>query len=277
MADPTERGLPRGALVACALVALLIVVGVVLVNAPANWLARYVESRSAGHVVLADAQGTVWSGSAVLAFAGPSSGPASGPDPGGSAAGERLALPGRVIWTLETATGLAPVLHLTHDAVLLQPLALHYANGDIAIDAGAATLPVSLLRLAGSPFNTLQAEGRVTMRWDALRWTSNGALIGAGTATLADLEVAVSPVRPLGDYRIAWTGAADGVRWTVATDHGPLDLSGTGRVGRSPSVRVIARVAAGASPAVAARLAPLLDAIGRRSPTEAAFMLGGPT
>jgi len=270
MSAPTERALPRGALIGGAIVALAIVLVVVVVNAPANWLARYVEARSAGHVVLADAQGTVWSGSAVLAFAGTPIG-REPPDP---ATAERLALPGRVIWTLETARGLAPVLHLTHDAVLLQPVSLRPVGSDIAIDAGTATLPVALLRLAGSPFNTLQADGRITMRWDALRWTPDGAVIGAGTMTVADLAVAVSPVRPLGDYRVTWTGAADGVRWTLATDRGPLALTGSGRIGRPMSVRVVVRAAADATPAMAARLGPLLDAIGRRSPNEAVFEMG---
>jgi len=159
--------------------------------------------------------------------------------------------------------------------VLLQPVALRSVEGDIAIDAGAATLPVALLRLAGSPFNTLQAEGRVTMRWGALRWTPDGAVIGAGTMTVADLAVAVSPVRPLGDYRLAWSGAADGVRWTVATDRGPLALTGSGRLGRAPAVHVVARAAADATPAMAARLGPLLDVIGRRSANEAVFDMGG--
>ena len=51
--------------------------------------------------------------------------------------------------------------------------------------------------------------------------------------------MAVSPVKPLGDYRVTWTSNANGLTWQIATEHGPLELNGAGSVaGRRVQVRV---------------------------------------
>jgi hypothetical protein len=158
MAD--RSSLSRRAIFATALVALAVMIVIVAINAPANWLALYVSRETRDAVLLADAQGTIWAGSAVVALGSPGA---------GAAAPEQLALPGRVTWTLEITRALAPVLHLTHDGVLQQPLAIRYAGGDWVIEPGAASLPASMLRLVGAPMNTLLPEGRCTLRWTGLR------------------------------------------------------------------------------------------------------------
>lgn len=268
----------RFVVVSVVVMTLVAVAAVVVVTAPANWIARWVASRSNGHVLLADARGTVWAGSAVLAFAGSGLGldPAL---PSGrrstSPRVEELALPGRVNWTLELSRGLAPVLQLTQDAVLLQPTEVRYVDGALRIAAGGANVPASLLRLVGAPLNTLDPDGRCELRWADLVSGAGGSWIGSGTLRVIGLALAVSPVRPLGDYRVAWTSEANGLSWTLATERGPLELRGTGRVGRAVEVHVTARAAADAPTAVAKRLDPLLDVVGRRSPgSEATFDLG---
>ncbi len=252
----------RAPAVAFAAIALLLMLAVVVAFAPANWLAREVASRTGGHLLLADADGTVWSGSAVLAIGGV----------GG--ASDRLALPGRVTWTLEFARFLAPVIHLKQDAVLRQPIDVRVVDGGLEVGAGSASLPASLLRLAGAPMNTLRPDGRCEVDWGPLR-QSGGAWAGSGALRVLSLSVAISPVRPLGDYAATWVVGREGLDWTLATERGPLELRGAGRwAGRSVQARVVARVAAGTPVPVAARVVPLLDAIGRRSEGEAVFELG---
>ncbi len=297
-----SSGVARPVVVVVGAVVVILVVGaVMLVNAPANWLARFLAARTQGRVLLADARGTIWSGNAVLAIGsrGSDAADADGestrestreatPDRGRDAAdaavaqSDRLALPGRVIWTLEIVRTLAPVLHLTHDGVLLQPVDVRYANGDLDIGAGAAVLPTSMLQLAGPPLNTLRPEGRSELRWKAMRIDAGGALVGEGTVRIVDLSLAVSPVKPLGDYRVTWSNNASGLIWTIATEHGPLELQGSGSRVDSPrgpraQMRVTARAAADASSAVAAQLKTLLDTIGTRGGNEAVIETGNKT
>jgi general secretion pathway protein N len=257
-------------------VVVLIVVAIVVVAAPANWLALYVARETHGVLLLADAQGTVWSGSAVLAV-GSLRDDATPPTDAGSAGAtsERLALPGRVNWALEWGGALAPVLHLTHDGVLLQPVAVRHVDHGWSVDAGGAVLPAAMLRLAGAPLNTLMPDGRCELRWNALHVDADGAPLGEGTLRIGGLALALSPVRPLGDYLATWSVDARGLTWQIATERGPLALEGNGAIAGSRSqVRVVARPAADASPAVAAQLGPLLDMIGRHGSAEAVIQMG---
>jgi general secretion pathway protein N len=255
-------------IIATAAAAFLCIVTIVVWNAPANWLAIYLASKTQGVVVLADADGTIWSGSAVLALGSPASASSTGTD-------QRLALPGRVTWTLEIAHALAPVLHLTHDGVLLQPLAVRYADGGLAFDAGKAIMPASVLQLTGAPLNTLRPEGRCELSWNALQIDREGRPIGDGTLRIGGFALALSPVRPLGDYLVTWRGDAGGLTWQLATEHGPLELQGNGgMVGSRMQARVVVHAAADAPASVVAQLAPLLDMIGRRGPNEAVIETG---
>ncbi len=264
------RGSRATVVVVVVVVAIVVVVGVVVVSAPANWLARFVAERTGGVVLLADADGTVWSGSAVVALAAPDADAAAPTSRDEVSRLDRLALPGRVTWTLRWAGGLAPVLHLTHDGVLLRPLDARYVDGGIALDADAAALPASLLRLAGAPLNSLLPEGRCELRWNGLRLDRRGPPVGDGTLRIAGLALAISPVRPLGDYLVTWSSGPAGLTWQVATERGPLEVEGNGSVvaGRAQT-RAVVRIAADAPAAVAAQLGVLLDLIGRRGPNEA--------
>ncbi len=263
-------------------VGFVVVIAVIVATAPANWLARFIAARTQGRVLLADARGTIWSGNAVLALGARQVRDESAhenDDRNADAARDadaRLALPGRVNWTLEFTAMLAPILHLTHDGVLLQPLEMRYASQGLAIGAGAAQVPASLLRAVGTPLNTLRPEGRCTLRWNALHIDQGGALIGDGMLRIDGLELAVSPVKPLGDYRVTWAGAANGLTWQIATEHGPLELRGGGSVsGARVQMHLTAKVAADAPPAVVAQLKTLLDAIGTHGGTEAVIETGG--
>lgn len=260
--------MPRVVIVATALVAVLAVLAIVVANAPANWLALYVAHQTHGVVSLADAQGTIWSGSAVVAVGAPN---ADGNNP----QAEQLALPGRVIWTLQISGMLAPVLHLTHDGVLLQPLTAHYVDGGLTLDAGSAVLPASLLRLVGAPLNTLLPEGRCELRWNGLRVDGQGPATGEGTLRIGGFALALSPVKPLGDYLVTWSSSASGLAWQIATERGPLALQGNGSLaGSRVQVHVVARAAADVPAAVVAQLGPLLDMVGRRGSEEAVIAVG---
>lgn len=257
------------------LVALVVIGAIVVANAPANWLALYLAERTNGVVLLADAQGTVWAGSAVMALGAPRT-PDAGPANDDRQVVDRLALPGRITWTLEIERVLAPVLHLTQDGVLLQPLLVRFRDGGLALDGGAAVLPASMLRLAGAPLNTLLPQGRCELRWGPLQVDGRGMPTGDGTLRIASFALAISAVRPLGDYLATWTSGERGLSWKLVTERGPLVLEGGGNfAGRRGQARVVVRIASDAPAAVAARLDPLLDMIGRRGPGEAVIDSAG--
>jgi general secretion pathway protein N len=249
----------RATVVATSLASVVCVAAIVVASAPANWLARYLASRTHGAVLLADARGTIWSGSAVLAVAAPHE--VAEPVREGAA----LALPGRVTWTLEFERALAPVLHLTHDGVLLQPVAARVRDGALVLDAGSLALPVSMLRLMGAPLNTLLPEGRCSLQWNGLRFAGDGPPTGEGTLRIAAFGLAISPVKPLGDYLVSWASGERGVTWQLATERGPLLLEGGGSlVGRRTQTRVVVKVAPDTPAPTVAQLNPLLDILGRR-------------
>lgn len=276
MSAPADRG-SRGVVVATVLAAIVCMVAIAVWRAPANWLALQLAERTHGVLLLADAQGTVWTGSAVLAVGAPrldAAGDDATADP--DAGSSRLALPGRITWTLEIDRSLAPVLHLTHDGMLLpEPLVARLKDGGLTLDPGAATLPASVLRLAGAPLNTLLPDGRCELRWNGLRFDRTGAPVGDGTLRIASFAIAISPVRPLGDYAVTWTSGAAGLTWRLATERGPLDLQGEGGSdGQRQRARVTVRIARDAPVATATQLRPLLDLLGRRG-DEAIIQTGG--
>ena len=245
------------------------VVAIVVVTAPANWLARYVASRTDGRVALADAQGTVWSGNAVIAV---------GPAAIGDAVPQRVALPGRINWQLRFPDWLAPDLLLTHDGVLERPVVVRYRRGDLDVDDGTAQLPASMLQIVGAPLNTLRPEGRIVLQWTGAHLDTEGTWIGNGAVRVQDFALAVSPVRPLGDYTLTWSAGREGLAWTLTTARGPLDVRGSGKLaGRVARTHVVARVAAGTPPAVVAQLNALFDTIGRPGAGEVVFDSGGAT
>ena len=252
---------------------VIVVCAVVLAAAPANWIARYVASRSDGRILFADARGTVWRGDAVLALA--ERGGVDAVAGSSLAAASALALPGRINWAVELPHGLALVLLLTHDGVLQQPVRVRVGvGGAIDVAAGAASLPASLLRLAGAPLNTLRPEGQLVVQWDALAINNGRPLAAAGTVRIGDLAVAISPVRPLGDYRVAWKSDERGVTWRLDTERGPLQLEGMGTIAQRAKVSVRASIASDASPQTVARLKPLLDSMGRRTGDAAVMEIG---
>lgn len=102
-----------------------------VVFAPAAWLASAVASATGQRVLLADARGSVWSGSAVAVLTG------------GPGSRDASSLPGRVEWTLGLK-GLGLALNARHACCL---------NGTVTLQVrpGFGTLGVTLIpRRAGS-------------------------------------------------------------------------------------------------------------------------------
>ncbi len=243
---------------------LLGVVVALVVFAPARWLGDRVARATDGRVLLQDARGTVWNGSARLVLTG------------GAGSTDAVALPSRLAWRLRPALRGAH-LALQADCCTPAPIAMEWRPGwgraSLHVADGRSQWPAALLSGLGTPWNTLQLEGDMGLSTQglSLQW-AEGRLAVAGRAELLAQRVAsrVSTLRPLGDYRLVLAGGAvPGLH--LATLDGALQLSGNGQwVGSRLRFSGEAR----AAPDREAALANLLNIIGRRNGDRSIISIG---
>lgn len=247
---------------------LLVALLVAAVFAPAAWLDRGLDRASLGRVRLSDASGTVWSGQGRLVIAdrvadARSDGPVV----------EGFAFPGQISWRLSV---LPLFLGLIDASVRIDPMpAPVRVSGhpsEVHVAAGSLDLPSVELSRLGSPWNTIRPSAALSLRWDALV-IRDGVLDGRASVELRDAASAMTPVRPLGSYRIDVDGSGREVALRLATLSGPLRLQGSGQWDRKAGVRFTAE--ATAEGADRARLQSLLALIGRRAGERTIIRIGG--
>jgi general secretion pathway protein N len=217
----------------------------VAVRAPAAWVGDWLESH--GRLRLVDARGTVWNGSAML----------------GVSDGRQIRLvPGRVSWNL----GLGAILtgrvtaDVSHPA-LAAPLAVSFAANSINLAGGRAELPAAALTAVGTPFNTVRPGGILALRWTDVE-IKGGGFSGSAQLDWRDAQSALSPVAPLGNYRLSIAGAGDGAKIRLDTLGGPLRLEGSGTL---RGWRISFRGLASVEPDMRAALNGLIGVLGPRS------------
>ncbi len=234
--------------------------------APASLADRALERASGGRARLADAEGTIWQGSGRLVLV----------DVGAEAGRRRslagVALPGRIGWRVSRL----PLLLGQVDAALqvdgmAEPVRLQGSYGDLRIGAGAIGLPALELGRLGSPWNTLRPAGTLSLRWDNLS-IKQGALEGRAQVELRDASSAMTPVRPLGSYRVDVVGRSGQTELSIHTLSGPLRLQGSGSFSARTGLRFVAE--ASAEPPEQARLDVFLGLIGRRDGGKTVIRIG---
>ena len=197
-----------------ALVALLLALtalAVVVIRAPAAWLADALAGRT--QLRLLDARGTLWQGSALL---------------GVSNGRQTTLLPGRVEWTLAGWRAGRVWARLAHDWLAV-PLELGVNAQGVAFARGRAHLPAAALAAAGAPFNTLRPGGVLELDWtDGV--LDRGALTGELQIDWRDAQSALSLVVPLGNYRLRVAGRGTPPSLELQTLTGPLEMSGRGTI-----------------------------------------------
>lgn len=248
-----------------------------LLAAPARWLAAGVRAATEGRVQLADAQGTIWSGDAVLLLTA------------GEGSREARSLPGRLQWTLAPA-GWGLRLGLRHEGSLNGEWAVRLQPGLGSLSAriepaatGAAprdwmvNWPAALLVGLGTPWNTLQPGGSLRLLPQDLsfHWVRGRVAIdGRLDLELLDLSSRLSTLPRLGSYRLSIVGdpAQPGTaRVDLATLDGALLLSGSGSWSAS-GLRL--RGEARAAETDQAALNNLLNIIGRRDGARSLLSIG---
>lgn len=239
-----------------------------IVFAPAAWLARGLHAATDGHVLLADAQGSVWRGSAQLLLTG------------GMSSQDAASLPGRVDWTLSPSFSgmrLGALMRLRMPCCAAQPVALMLQPGwsqtVMHVPPTQLLLPAQWLSGLGAPWNTLAPQGQlalsneaVQMQWSAGRMRLQGQI----NLDLQAMSSRLSTLSPLGDYRLSLAGG-DVPTLQLQTLQGALQLSGSGQIVGS---RIRFNGEASAAPAQLDALSNVLNIIGRRQGSKSLISLG---
>ena len=242
-----------------------------LAFAPAAWLAGRVALATGQRVILADARGTVWSGSAVAVLTG-------GPD-----SRDATALPGRIEWGLGLK-GLGLEVQARHACclngnvvLLVKPGFGRLAVTLVPPPGWIAQWPSAFLGGLGTPWNTLQLGGLVRLVSPGVKLESvqgRWRIEGAAGLELIDVSSRLTTLDTLGSYRVSLTGdpANPGIsQLSLSTQGGALQLSGSGTWGPG-GVRF--RGEASAGPMDEPALSNLLNIIGRRNGARSVISIG---
>lgn len=213
--------------------------------APATLLDARVERASGGRIRLAEARGTLWSGTAVVEVLD-GAGRAEFAAPVAWRIGARSLLRARLVYGVAVGS---PASRFT---VAISPREIELENVDLR-------LPAAALGLGAPKLAVLGPTGAVRLHVARL---AAGARRVEGGATLEwrNAGSALTPVAPLGDYELRIQGEGRSVRATLRTLKGPLRLEGGGAwvLGTRPALTATAEV----GPRYRAQLAPLLGLIG---------------
>jgi general secretion pathway protein N len=250
------------------------VIGVLIafvVFAPASWLANAIASATQQRLILADARGTVWSGSAVVVLTG------------GEGSRDASSLPGRLTWTLRPH-GLGLELKAQHACCLNGAVAVQVRPGLGRIEytlvppsGWVGQWPTAFLGGLGTPWNTMQLGGSVRLMSPGLRVESaqgRWLIDGRADLDLIDVSSRLTTLDSLGSYHITLSGDAanPGISLlSLTTTDGALLLNGNGTWGPA-GVRF--RGEARASDTEEAALSNLLNIIGRRNGARSVISIG---
>jgi general secretion pathway protein N len=235
-----------------------------LLFAPARWLTGPLERASGGRLLLGDARGTVWKGSAQLTLSG------------GAGSTDAVALPTRVDWQLGPrwdglrAQGASACC--TSAPVELRVLP-RWGGAQVRIGNSQSQWPAALLVGLGTPWNTLQFDGQLHLATDGLsvEWVQGRlAIAGRAELTAQRLSSRLSTLRPMGSYRITILGG-DTPTLQLATLDGSLQLAGSGQWVGS---RLRFSGTASAAPESEGALSNLLNIIGRRNGPRSIITIG---
>lgn len=232
---------------------MLAVAITILLFLPAAWLAPVIEQQTGGRITLGDAQGSIWRGSAFIGAA------PSGFDP------VTPLLPGRFGWHL-SPSALFGVIDATleNPQALGQPVQVTGSWTRWQISPSTIGLPAERLAALGAPLNTILPTGEMQLSWGVLQLARQGRqvdLVGTMQLDLRDIASRLSPIKPLGAYRLQMDWQGQKAPLQLTTLQGPLMLSGAGGLDNG---RFRFSGKAQAAPGQEERLANLLNLLGQR-------------
>jgi general secretion pathway protein N len=240
--------------------------------APAAWLASAVASATDDRLLLTDARGTLWDGSALPVLTG------------GPGSRDASALPDRLEWRV-ALRGLGIELRARQACCLRGEVRALISPGfgrmTVQVLPGQSTTlgqwPTGWLSGLGTPWNTLQLGGTLRLTSPGLTIESvQGRMRFSGEAALdvAHASSRIATLDTLGSYRLTLSGDAasgDAASLRLVTIDGALRLTGQGEwAGKGLRFRGEAQAAEGSETA----LNNLLNIIGRRQGARSVISIG---
>ncbi|MEZ5659289.1 MAG: type II secretion system protein N [Burkholderiaceae bacterium] len=215
---------------------------------------------------MAEAEGTIWHGSARLVLVDIHDREAERVTLAG------VAIPGRMHWQVRLFPLLVGALRASVRLDgMSETIAIDGGLGELRIGRGSLNLPSVDLGRLGSPWNTVRPSGALAVRWEGLTLRP-GVFDGRANIELRDMASALTPVRPLGSYRIGVAGEGDSAKLDIQTLQGPLNLEGSGVWTNKRGVQFTAQ--ASADPEQRDRLRNLLGLLGRRQGDKTLINIG---
>jgi general secretion pathway protein N len=211
------------------LVLLVVILWTMICQLPASWLGGALASQTGCRVMLQQATGNIWQGSAALAFSEPNA------TEGGCR--EPLSVTERFHWTSSCSLSALSCSTDLQFVALDKPQLILWELRKTQIAANEVKLPANVLEGLGNPWSTLRPRGQLGARWTDL--VLGGILGSAGDQSsqsgviriiISNLSSPISPIKPLGAYEISANIGDEGLNWSLSTTSGPLLLKGQGDI-----------------------------------------------
>jgi len=275
----SRRGASRswgiGRVVLYVALGLVVALATMLVTAPASLVDLAQQRTTDGRVRLADATGSIWNGQGRVVLVDVTTianREQQGGAPRGAVSLPGVVIPGTIRWEVSALPLIIGRLQASasHES-MAKPVVIAGNASRLQITGGSLQLPdVNLARL-GSPWTTVRPTASLAVTWQPIV-LENGRFNGQAVLELRDVASALTPVRPLGAYRIDidGTGTASVIR--MSSLDGPLRLSGQGTWTPATGLRFTAY--AEADEAERLRLQSLLGLLGRRDGTRTMIKIG---
>ena len=243
---------------------------VIIRQMPVGWIGGSLASQTGCRVMLQQPLGTVWQGSAALAFSEPNASEGGCRDP--------MSVTERFHWSTSCKLFSLTCNTDIQFSAFEQAQKIHWSLSKTQIAANEIKLPANVLEGLGNPWSTLRPRGELGARWTDINLAGLKAnLPGFGAANtsssgviriiISNLTSPISPVKPLGGYEISANIADTGMNWTLSTTSGPLLLKGQGEFsskGSSSGKLMQFAGEASASPESQESLIGLLSLLGKK-------------
>jgi general secretion pathway protein N len=212
---------------------------------PATYLTSAVAGRSDGRLRLNDAHGTVWHGDAVL-WAGKT-------EPRKMGTLRWQINP----WWLLVGTARATIDVAEPDLTLRATLSMK--THSFGVSDAQAKIPAQLAALFFTPAELLGLDGTLRLQCEMLS-VEPDAVSGTFDFWVDKISSRLTPVSPLGSYRLSGTGEGSELRLSLTTVSGDLGLAGQGEW--KPGVGTLHFEGAARPLAHAEELEPMLQLLG---------------
>jgi general secretion pathway protein N len=243
-----------------ALICAAVIGSVLIVNAPAAWLAPLVKHYSQGTVSFAQSWGTVWQGSALLTLH--------------RSEKESLRVPQALSWQLDLSEFYALRTQLLATSAALQaPVSFQLDGASLRVGGGQYSLPADSLITFGAPFNTLKPTGDIALRWSSFVLSPSQKTLPNSpfSLTVNALRMGLTGDAVLGDYQLSATPSANvssDKRWALSLNtsnplQAALQLKGSGQFALNGPIQFELESNASAAQA-SPQLQTLLNFLGRR-------------